>query len=106
LCSGGACVGFFFFQAEAGIRDGSVTGVQTCALPISARLRQRAAISRHGRRRAGPPRRRRRARPGGPSPVVPAPVPPALPARRTEIGRASCRERGESSVVAVSVKKK
>src|SRR6266508_5516786 len=29
-------VGFFFFQAEDGIRDGHVTGVQTCALPISS----------------------------------------------------------------------
>src|SRR6266567_349837 len=28
---------FFFFQAEDGIRDLTVTGVQTCALPISAR---------------------------------------------------------------------
>src|SRR2546426_2758018 len=28
-------VGFFFFQAEDGIRDYKVTGVQTCALPIS-----------------------------------------------------------------------
>src|SRR5262249_58151700 len=27
---------FFFFQAEDGIRDWSVTGVQTCALPICA----------------------------------------------------------------------
>src|SRR2546422_4375003 len=26
---------FFFFQAEDGIRDVAVTGVQTCALPIS-----------------------------------------------------------------------
>src|SRR5260370_6817263 len=26
---------FFFFQGEDGIRDSSVTGVQTCALPIS-----------------------------------------------------------------------
>src|SRR5260370_22451708 len=31
-----ACQRFFFFQAEDGIRDSSVTGVQTCALPISA----------------------------------------------------------------------
>ena len=31
---GGGGVGFFFFQAEDGIRDWSVTGVQTCALPI------------------------------------------------------------------------
>src|SRR5437016_8903129 len=30
------CVFFFFFQAEDGIRDWSVTGVQTCALPISS----------------------------------------------------------------------
>ena len=29
---------FFFFQAEDGIRDWSVTGVQTCALPISIEL--------------------------------------------------------------------
>src|SRR5207247_7010011 len=28
------CVFFFFFQAEDGIRDPLVTGVQTCALPI------------------------------------------------------------------------
>src|SRR5258708_22383177 len=28
--------GFFFFQAEDGIRDDLVTGVQTCALPILA----------------------------------------------------------------------
>src|SRR5438093_10151264 len=30
---------FFFFQAEDGIRDWSVTGVQTCALPISSGAR-------------------------------------------------------------------
>src|SRR5256885_8061788 len=29
---------FFFFQAEDGIRDYKVTGVQTCALPISRGL--------------------------------------------------------------------
>src|SRR5260370_32406229 len=33
---------FFFFQAEDGIRDSSVTGVQTCALPIL--LSGRAAV--------------------------------------------------------------
>src|SRR5690349_24024817 len=32
---------FFFFQAEDGIRDLYVTGVQTCALPISSRARLR-----------------------------------------------------------------
>src|SRR5690606_39527910 len=40
---------FFFFQAEDGIRDFHVTGVQTCALPISvdhdeADLRQRGLV--------------------------------------------------------------
>src|SRR5207248_4695230 len=29
---------FFFFQAEDGIRDRTVTGVQTCALPISTNM--------------------------------------------------------------------
>src|SRR5438046_6269446 len=36
----------FFFQAEDGIRDWSVTGVQTCALPISVTL---GAAQCHGR---------------------------------------------------------
>src|SRR2546429_7104072 len=36
----------FFFQAEDGIRDVAVTGVQTCALPISVRLGEGA---RHDR---------------------------------------------------------
>src|SRR5262250_3519319 len=31
---------FFFFQAEDGIRDTSVTGVQTCALPICQGVRK------------------------------------------------------------------
>src|SRR5437588_1413475 len=33
---------FFFFQAEDGIRDHCVTGVQTCALPISPHLSRSA----------------------------------------------------------------
>src|SRR5256886_5215820 len=37
FCSSVSCC-FFFFQAEDGIRDLTVTGVQTCALPISATL--------------------------------------------------------------------
>src|SRR6266508_5253433 len=37
----------FFFQAEDGIRDGHVTGVQTCALPISERWRTRGFTYRH-----------------------------------------------------------
>src|SRR5262249_58595411 len=44
---------FFFFQAEDGIRDWSVTGVQTCALPISGVFQRlhgvRRAHAKHGR---------------------------------------------------------
>src|SRR5205085_6813384 len=36
---------FFFFQAEDGIRDLTVTGVQTCALPIFMRSRAAMACS-------------------------------------------------------------
>src|SRR5206468_8935767 len=63
---------FFFFQAEDGIRDLIVTGVQTCALPISERPRRRrwlihcistpCASARRGtwpRRGSHPPRDRR-----------------------------------------------
>src|SRR6266446_8845714 len=48
---------FFFFQAEDGIRDYKVTGVQTCALPIfgarsAAGGRGAGGRGRPGRRRA------------------------------------------------------
>src|SRR5260370_490690 len=36
-------VAVFFFQAEDGIRDSSVTGVQTCALPISRLIEEAGA---------------------------------------------------------------
>src|SRR5256885_9903381 len=40
----------FFFQAEDGIRDYKVTGVQTCALPISfADVTKRAGLDNRGR---------------------------------------------------------
>src|SRR5260370_31397895 len=39
--------GFFFFQAEDGIRDSSVTGVQTCALPILGRGYENGRNARH-----------------------------------------------------------
>src|SRR3989442_5980374 len=35
---------FFFFQAEDGIRDADVTGVQTCALPIFASFRNLCSV--------------------------------------------------------------
>src|SRR3989440_827624 len=39
---------FFFFQAEDGIRDLIVTGVQTCALPISRMCRRSSMRDRLG----------------------------------------------------------
>src|SRR6266436_7732436 len=72
---------FFFFQAEDGIRDVAVTGVQTCALPISL---QRKASARH----------------------FGYPLRSALHSQTLEIGRASCRERVYISVAAVSLKKR
>src|SRR5689334_23968592 len=44
---------FFFFQAEDGIRDGTVTGVQTCALPIFWRRAARRDAVRRCRQRCG-----------------------------------------------------
>src|SRR2546425_2294212 len=39
---------FVFFQAEDGIRDKLVTGVQTCALPISQNLTYTVTVTIHG----------------------------------------------------------
>src|SRR2546430_4222054 len=44
---------FFFFQAEDGIRDLTVTGVQTCALPISLRRQGRQREPRQRSFRVG-----------------------------------------------------
>src|SRR5690625_7500930 len=60
---------FFFFQAEDGIRDGHVTGVQTCALPISASS-SRTRVS-----------------------MTTKPWAPVTGSCQVKIGRASCRER-------------
>src|SRR6266850_5239747 len=56
----------FFFQAEDGIRDYKVTGVQTCALPISGR--GVPARGRRGARRGDGPRAAR-SRGAGPRPA-------------------------------------
>src|SRR6266508_5656244 len=65
---------FFFFQAEDGIRDGHVTGVQTCALPICGGVDAEVRQDGGDRERVGderlaavPPRatRSRRRRPRG-----------------------------------------
>src|SRR5437016_7726309 len=44
---------FFFFQAEDGIRDWSVTGVQTCALPISRKRPADLEPGENARKRRG-----------------------------------------------------
>src|SRR5205823_10143241 len=96
----------FFFQAEDGIRDKLVTGVQTCALPILALLQilhtggehlaehrlvifgqikslLKSLLIQIGLERFGQVLRTDR----------------VAPQTQNEIGRASCRERGEISVV-------
>src|SRR5690606_39598791 len=90
---------FFFFQAEDGIRDFHVTGVQTCALPIWSST----AASSHDRVRRGASRlpRSRADLPGAGDRSVDLlqPCGPGGRSRGTsgslvaEIGRASCRER-------------
>src|SRR5207247_7140508 len=86
-CPVSARTAIFFFQAEDGIRDPLVTGVQTCALPIClvslrigvvplmAMIRTRAAAGNDTR---------------------PAEQPRFFLRADAEIGRASCRERVSS----------
>src|SRR5690606_40025028 len=68
-----ACLLFFFYQAEDGIRGFHVTGVQTCALPIS--LGQTVASA--GRQRPVPARKN--VVPGLPGPGSPVRVRFQLP---------------------------
>src|SRR5690606_40879705 len=94
----------FFFQAEDGIRDFHVTGVQTCALPILVPLNSRNT----------PPNSKIRSRPengcsriwNSGSVKVTTQAIEASSTRRInkasikptmQIGRVSCRERGEGS---------
>src|SRR3712207_9227423 len=96
---------FFFFQAEDGIRDIGVTGVQTCALPISAGVRGAPPGQRPGDQ--GEDGDAEEQPPGGALlPVVGDREQQGAERPHQQIGRASCRERGEISVVAVSLKKK
>src|SRR5256885_12033572 len=93
---GWACVLFFFFQAEDGIRDYKVTGVQTCALPILCRRRRTEGTAdlraMDGRRRRNVPGHSARRGPGR-RPLVARREADRLHDVRPEIGRASCRER-------------
>src|SRR5688500_20306060 len=91
----------FFFQAEDGIRDYKVTGVQTCALPIYREDDGEQDLS-EGRRSDRPDRLSRAALE---QPELCAGGRDAAQLRG-EIGRASCRERAETGVGSRSWKKK
>src|SRR2546430_5463039 len=62
----GGLLFIFFFQAEDGIRDLTVTGVQTCALPIWSRCRGPLLVTTAGLPLAHCWRRRLRTRPPEP----------------------------------------
>src|SRR5256886_15400103 len=63
----------FFFQAEDGIRDLTVTGVQTCALPISEKPTVATTTTRVGARGGNRAPRRPREREEGPAARAPSP---------------------------------
>src|SRR5256884_4303785 len=89
-------VGFFFFQAEDGIRDVAVTGVQTCALPIYATFSVPKSVSLlHAslQVRAEQARRAGEADAAGQWSARAQTVWDAIMAGN-QIGRASCRGRG------------
>src|SRR5438876_10930405 len=96
-CCLGSLYVFFFFQAEDGIRDGRVTGVQTCALPISIRRGRDRVVETLGGVRfyddsiATAPDRGLAALRAFEEPL--------------EIGRASCREREEVKVRGGSIQR-
>src|SRR5690606_39353061 len=103
LIGAGGC---FVFRAEDGIRDFHVTGVQTCALPISSidvttTDAGSATCPRSASSAARP------VSPGGGAGswrgTTPGAGGGAAPVRK--IGRASCRERAERAVVRAHVRK-
>src|SRR6266508_6082500 len=92
--------GCFFFQAEDGIRDGHVTGVQTCALPISddgGEGSLRWAIERNN---TAPGRFRIEIAPAGAAPQVIKPASP-LPAIKgpVAIEGAAWKRSGEFTIL-------
>src|SRR2546422_3065227 len=95
--------GLVFFQAEDGIRDVAVTGVQTCALPISVRARRGHSVLRAARvARSGVPLDVG----GGAAPqaddaarVAVATDRPAVPEAQAGGGPAVCRDGDAETVV-------
>src|SRR2546430_12739024 len=88
---------YFFFQAEDGIRDLTVTGVQTCALPIFAIISNEAiVVGRHSQ--PGQTQIEEEGCKSAPKARSPIGISTATSANvsaksKWEIGRASCRER-------------
>src|SRR5260221_4683853 len=96
-CVGSAGLRFFFFQAEDGIRDHCVTGVQTCALPICEvrNLAQRSAQAAREIKQliaTSATRVKQGTELADQAGATMAEVLHSIQ-RVTEIGRASCRER-------------
>src|SRR5438105_10477491 len=85
---------FFFFQAEDGIRDPLVTGVQTCALPISSAAPGCCVVTCRVSKTGTPSRLSKRS-PRSQKPWTSRWRTFSRAQKRpaTEIGRASCRER-------------
>src|SRR2546430_4430007 len=85
---------FFFFQAEDGIRDLTVTGVQTCALPICQGFLRDTERDNSGTNltESCPAAERGVGQTFAPVPQIAKPEPLLMRDGR-QIGRASCRER-------------
>src|SRR2546430_9130372 len=96
---------FFFFQAEDGIRDLTVTGVQTCALPISAGAARFARAARAPDGCKTPFAARRLA--GGcvpaRSPLLRRPTGAAIPRRLSREDRKSTRLNSSHSQISYAV---
>src|SRR2546421_1232569 len=87
---------FFFFQAEDGIRDLIVTGVQTCALPISSQSNGYRQLEMHVRKGIREVDETLLVSPEGYKPplqIVRRDLISADEELLKQIGRASCRER-------------
>src|SRR5439155_11600049 len=105
------------FQAEDGIRSGHVTGVQTCALPISRAAHENRGVTEQLGAQAQTVVSRAVAHASSAEQVTAATEQQGASTQEmaaaagvllqaAEIGRASCRERVEKSVVAGVIEKK
>src|SRR5690606_40234776 len=92
---------FFFFQAEDGIRDFHVTGVQTCALPICRWTKESTGVFRESDFFTDSPVSSRRCWSRSyrvTNPAISSGLMLLMVLTTHQIGRASCRERVCSSV--------